>query len=73
MSAARRWGRALAVAIALVGACGEDDTAVEHGCRRDADCPRPEMRCVAAAGVCVGFTTPLEAHDAGAASPPADE
>lgn len=53
----------------LAGACGdESDTAVDHGCKQDSDCPHAEMRCVPQAGVCVGFATPLEAVDAARAA-----
>lgn len=53
-------------AVGAASSCGGDDgTGVDLGCKTDDDCPDPEMKCVTAAGVCVGFETPLTAIDAG--------
>lgn len=70
MTRARGWLRACGVALLLglaacavtVGAAGCDDlgTSTTGGCSKNADC-LPEHKCVVPAGVCVGFTTPLEA------------
>jgi hypothetical protein len=57
--------RRAALALLVLSSCGDDTTAVESGCKRDSDCPRPEMKCVPAAAVCVGFSTPLDLSDAG--------
>jgi hypothetical protein len=55
---------ALVLAVLALGACGDDDgTAIDLACKRDSDCPE-DMTCVVAAGVCVGFSNPLEAVDA---------
>ena len=47
--------------VLLLAACGDDETALDRACKTDDDCPRDEMKCVVAAGVCVGFSTPLDA------------
>lgn len=44
----------------LLSSCDDGETAVEHACRKNSDCPRAGMVCVVPAGVCVGFSTPLE-------------
>ncbi len=57
----------LLLAVVLAAGCGESGTSVDKGCKQDSDCPEAEMTCVVAAGVCVGFETPLTAVDAGRA------
>jgi hypothetical protein len=52
----RKW--ILAIFFLLAG-CVDDGTSIDHACKKDSDCPRPEMTCVVAAGVCTGFNLPL--------------
>jgi hypothetical protein len=56
----------VAALVVLCGCADEDGASVEHACKKDSDCPRPGMRCVAGAGVCVGWSTSLDAPDGGA-------
>jgi hypothetical protein len=45
--------------IVMLSGCVDEGTSIDHACKRDSDCPRPEMHCVVAAGVCTGFNLPL--------------
>ncbi|MBI4510811.1 MAG: hypothetical protein HY698_14350 [Deltaproteobacteria bacterium] len=54
----------------LLLGCSEEGGDAQ-GCKKDSDCPRPEMKCVVHAGTCVGFSAglnPKDIQDGGAAS-----
>lgn len=49
------------ILLGFLAACGDEGTSIDHACKKDSDCPRPEEKCVVAAGVCSGFNLPLNA------------